>query len=513
MNFLQNLITQVQQQWRRAPLGGRIGLVASLVIIVGSITAVGIWSSRAEYVPVVAGLSPTETAEIIGVLDAKGIPAKMNSVGTSVLVPSDRLSEARVSAGDLLRPYESDSSDIPGLSIVDDPRTREVRLRQAEEKALERSILRIKGIASADVHIAKADSSVFARDVTPSTASVMIGLRPGVPFHQDQAAAIVALVSSSVEGLNPEQVTVTDSYGRILWNEGSAGDAAGSNLNEMRRRVESELVGKVNTLLNRMLGPDRFSAQVTAEIDFQELVRETLTYDESKKSKKSENIETSKTTGPAGSNGATGTASNQSLGGAGGSGSVEIGNTENLQTEWLVPSTTDTMKRAAGQIQRISVGVVANLSGAADGQAAQNGAPQITVQQLEGLIKKAVGFDDARGDQITVLDAPVIPDVQDDPVDLAAVQRWDTANQIIRNGSLGLAAICALMLGLFVLKKVQPVQIPGMGGNSELRRERLLAELSSRVQENPEVISRILTAWQSGESDGNDGDASMGRAA
>ncbi len=275
---------------------------------------------------------------------------------------------------------------------------------------------------------------------------------------------------------------------------------------EFRRRLEADLAAKASVLLAQMLGEGRGMVRVSADIDFTSLQRTETVYDPNLKVRTQENIRSFQRTtanralgGPVGTEANLGSNAGTSLAQSTPSKETEEENT----TTYENAKTVDVVKQAPGKIQRLTVAVMADLTDAithTQTQAAAAGsippdASAISKDSIAAIVKQAVGFDASRGDQIEVLITQFAPVSADDDA-LVVTQQWDFINSILRNASLGVASIVALILGVLTLKKMRPVtiQLDGVGAGDD-GRDALLASLSQRIQQNPKAMQTILSAW------------------
>ena len=495
MDFVRNLIEQARQLWLKSGSVQRAGFVAVSTAAMLAIGAVGWWSARPQYIPLATGLAPSEAADIVSKLDAAGIAHDMNFAGSTVLVPKQRFNDARVAAGDSLVNSASGGDGYSG-SILIDPVMNRHRVLRAKEEQLEFSLMRMKAVTSADVHIAQPEWTPFAREREEVTASVILGLRGGVPFSRQQAATVVAMVAGSVEGLSSEQVTVTDLDGRTLSGNGLQADPGFSRQLEYRQRVEADLASKAELLLVQMLGEGHAAVRVTADVDFTETKRVETIYDEDGEVKQKEKIETT-TTSQSGNlaAGIAGVASNASASAAVTQQSVPVTqNTEKSDIEFAHATTTDTTTIVGGKIKRITVAAMVDLP-QPDGAAVAS-TTAIDKAQVEAVIKQAVGFDETRGDRIEVLVTPLAGSVVSGPSVIETLDKWEFYTEMIRHASLGMAAITALVLGFMVIRKLRPLSLEAHRTSTlDADRARMMAELSAQAKENPEVVSRIVQAW------------------
>ena len=486
-------LTQLQTMWRGWTTAQKVSIAGTSVLCVLAVIGVGMWSMQSQYVPVASDLSPTTAAEIVSALEAAGIPSQLNFSGSSVLVPKQDLSRARLASGKLLDLNSNPKDDLEG-SVWSDPSLNHVRLLRQQEQRLARSIGQFEFVRTATVHISKPEPSPFIRDRQLPTASVVVELKGTNAIARQDAAAIVSLVAHAVEGMNPDQVTVMDTQGHLLSaREAVEGDVAGQL--EYRRRLEADLAIKAETLLSQMLGAGHAVVRVTADLNFNERQTEKKTYDPDGKVKVQEKIESESK--PAGTkvaqSGPPGAGTNVTPGsGSGGSGSGGAEKMERSETTYANAETLEKNREVPGRLVRLTVAAVVQLPEKAEGAAAA--APAIDVKQVEQLIRQAVGFDETRNDQISVVTATLAGNALEAPV--AAGVPWDKYEQLARSASLGLAAVVAFLLGLLTLRRLKPTVnvAPEATATSESAEQRLAA-LSIRARENPEAVAQALNAW------------------
>ncbi len=496
MNIVMSLIEQLRQFWNRATLAGRIAGTSGLALVLVTITAVGFWSSRPQYVPLATNLAPTETAEIVSALNAQGIPNKMNFAGSSVLVPKQQWNAARTAAGELINPALSSDAVLDG-SMFSDTTMNHYRILRAKEDDLERSLLRMRAVQSADVHIAQPKRTPFARSQQTTSASVVLGIRPGAVFTQEQAATVVAHIASSVEGLTEENVTVSDLEGRTYTIQGRLGEGGILSRLDYRSRLEARLATKAETMLAHKLGPHKSIVRVSADIDFTETKRTTTTYDDDSKVKSTEMIQT-QTGFVSNTGGAVGTSSNSPGGGVtiqSATPAAVPGSSETIDLTYLNGATIEDTQQFGGKPTRHTIAALVDLGTVAGDPGAAPATPDVTKEQIEALIKNAVGFDTTRNDQIEVVITTLAAPTDVIIHSVSETRKWEFVNQLARNSSLGLAALSALIITFITLRKLQPITISAGGSDEDARRrDRSLADLSHQVHENPEMVSRILAA-------------------
>ena len=494
MNFLKALQAQFAGMWQRYNAQQRTLLLAALTIGIAAIVGVGVWSARSEYVLLAKELGPSQAAEIIGRLQTAGIPYELSYSGSELSVPKQDWNRARLASGNLLDPLHSEEDTVEG-GIFDDPNQIKDRQHRQLELSISRMIMQLNGVAHAEVHISKPESSPFIRDRRPATASVVLSFRPGVMFDRQQAASIVSIVSHAVGGLNPDDITVADTQGRILSEKQSGMGADVAMQLEYQRRLETDLAAKAETMLSQILGPGRAIVRVTAEVDFTQTTREEETYDPDAKVKKTEKITTEDTTNQETSVGGSGTAANveASPGGNNASRGAQTQKSETIETEYQNTRRTNTVIEALGRLQRITVSAAVSIPEPA----------KLAIEDIKKVIEQAVGLSTTREDAIQVIESPLagLPAL-DDPA-LGGAGPWKQYEGLVRNASLGIASLVVLAIALLTLKKMRPVVVtPPATEGMTLESSRRLSAISKQVEDDPKAIAQMLETWLGEDNQG-----------
>jgi flagellar M-ring protein FliF len=506
----------LQKIWSQSSPSARITLGVSSMLAISLIGGVIYWSMQPQFVPLVSKLEPGQAAEIVSALEAEGIANKRNFSGSGILVDQAQWSEAKAIASGIVPPDQLESGAGATPWSISDPGDRENRNIRDLERRLEKTITRQVAIESATVHLGVPEPSPFLPEQTEKTASVTIHLKPGQRFSARNARAVASIVANGVEGLKLENITLVDTEGNDFSQNDSVGGAVGSQI-ETRRDIENDLAGKAESMLEQLLGPGRATVRVTADIDFNQLVTLIETPDPESKVAIKEEIDKSKSTqadplagnydpragGPAGTS-ANGPVPKQKSAGSGGGTS-----TEKMVMEYQAGLTKETRTVHPGAIRRLTVAAMVQLEDPppavdpADSSAPAKGGddpaktaakPRITPEQAESLIKKAVGFDESREDaiEVVIVDriATAIPLESADPEDpMTAIL------PIVRNASLGIAALVALVIAILTLKKLRPIEVPAAGRDVSPERVRQLNELAALARNNPELVTGIMASW------------------
>ncbi|MFN8571770.1 MAG: flagellar basal-body MS-ring/collar protein FliF [Gemmatimonadaceae bacterium] len=422
--------------WRRlATIGVGIGAVA---LIIG----VSRWAGAPTWVPVVSDAPLDQVSAVSDRLTQAGIPNRLDRGGADVTVAVTDLPRARVALAKEGLP----TSGRPGWDLFDKPAyamtnfTEKVNYRRALEGELERTIGKMRGIQSAQVHLALHETSSFRAANTPSEASVVLSLRNGEEPAPAVVQGITHLVASSVDGLVSDQVTVVDDAGRLLSIPNEEGSLLGLTSRQLanQREVEQDLRDKAEMLLSQMVGQGNARVQVSAALNFDRLERTTQTLDPDKQVAASEQK------------------AEITPGAQGGAAS------SNQATTYENSKSTEVFANALGTVRRLTIAVLVNdkMTGAGDSaKFSPRTAQELT--RIETLVKSAVGYDSTRGDFMSVVSVPFsLPSA---PVAAAEtpptlVQKVQQNQSLVMNA---VALVFAFVIGFMALKSVRgPKQLP-----------------------------------------------------
>src|SRR5262249_18923200 len=294
----------------------KIAMAAAAVAVAIAVFFFAGYQRESDFRPLYTGVAAEDAGAIVQKLREKNIPYRVGDHDGSILVPSAKVAETRI---------EMASAGLPksgriGFELFDKTKfgsselTERVNLRRAVEGELERSVMALSEVESARVHVTYPRDSVFAENRLPAKASVMVKLKNGRALDEQSVSAVRFLVASAVEGLAPEGVSVLDMDGHVLGKPKDHGaGGVGSDLNDSaldyRRRVEKDLLNRLNETLEALVGPDRYRTSVVVECDFRSGEQSEESFDPTKSvMTMSERVkETSNTSTPTG---VPGTASN-----------------------------------------------------------------------------------------------------------------------------------------------------------------------------------------------------------
>jgi flagellar M-ring protein FliF len=498
MNFFQK-ITAI---WQNVSLVQRtllIAIILTFIIVGGLLTH---WARRPDMVVLYSNLDPEEAAKITEKISEKDIDYELRNNGTTIYAPKKDISQLRLDMAKEGLPSGSQG----GYKIFDDekigvsPFVQNVNLKRALEEELAKSIQMINGVAHARVHIVNTKQTLFTTDAANTTASVVLRLRPGHRLGAVNIAAITHLVAGSVQGLKSEDVTVVDSEGRLLSGAGDQTMARGAGtVADYKERVEQNLASKVEDMLAAVLGPGRATVRVSAVIDMTSINVITETYDPSKKVPTKEEIKSNSETEP----GAVPAEGEPAVPGG-------TKKDETIVTEYAVGKVVEQKVDLPGEIKSLKVAAVVDLSPSAapDANAAEATTETAKIMELadvEKLIRNALGLEQT--DSLTVVDArfhrPLESLIEQKP------SNWPRYIAIARQGSLGIMAICALLvLRVFsgAKRKVAQMptteQLPGAEGAAGLLPAGgasgplvLREQITNALQNNPEQARQLFSSW------------------
>jgi flagellar M-ring protein FliF len=494
-------LQELNSTWQSLSLGQRAGLILFALLGIGILLGVGWWATQPDYRVLDADLSPEEAGAITAKLRSLGVDYRLEHGGTTILVPADRVGQVRLDLAVDGLPTKGGK----GLEIFDEPSlgatpfTQHVNYQRALQGELAKTITQIDSVSRARVHIVRPEASPFIREQKPTTASVFLRLKPGATMNRSIAAGIVALVTRSVEGLKPENVTLLDQNGRVLSEQSGEMGHVSTQL-DYRRSIENHLAFKAEEMLTHALGPGRAIVRVAADVNFQWMKEKKKTFDPQGKVIASESTTSDKsTTTGSGARGAAGATSNlpgRTSGSGSGSGTTKTEG-ETTTTEFKVSETERETEARPGDVERITIAAMVDLSGNG-GSANGSSARPLTAEDVAETIKKAVGFKADR-DEIKVtevrLAGPVSTEVAQEQWE--QWQSWQNIIEIVRNSSLGVGAVLALVLCLMLLQRVSKLLSPSPPGRSAAR-PAALDRIATVAAREPEAIARALAAWLEG---------------
>src|SRR3954449_3441272 len=353
-------------------------------------------ASAPSYATMLTGLDPAETGKITAALDEKGVGYELRNNGTALAVVKSSIPQARIALAEKGLPGKGQ----PGFELFDKQKLgasdfqQKVTYQRALEGQIATTIGQVQGVSGAQVSLVLPEDQLFSEEQSPATAAVLLS---GSSSGLDPSAVrgIAALVSSSVKGLKPANVSITDSTGQLLWpNADSSGDAGTGTANKLtaQSRYNTQLQGSLDAMLAQTLGAGKARVQVSSDLNVDQSTLDKLTYAKKgvplKQTEESERLRG----GGSASGGAAGSASNlPSYAGSASGGSSSNYQRKSTQTDFGVDETVQRTTVAPGQVNRLSVGLVVDKS-----------VPPAQVAQIKNAVSAAAGIDTTRGDVLNV---------------------------------------------------------------------------------------------------------------
>ncbi len=431
----------------------RITILVVVIAVGASLYSLVQWKKEADFRPLFTGLSPEDASGIVQKLKEAGAEYRLPESGGSVLVPSTRLAELRLTMASIGLP----KSGRIGFELFDKVNlgatefTEHVNYRRALEGELERTMMALAEVETARVHLTFPKDSVFLEAQQPAKASVLVRVKPGARLSPQNVAAINHLVASAVEGLSPDAVTLLDMNGNLLSRPKSAspldGTAPSAAALDYRHQIETDLIAKIGATLGPLLGPEKFRAGVSVECDFTggELSEEIF---DPARSVMVTSQRTDDNTGGAGSNGVPGTAStlprptSRPNGGS---------NRTTRTTENISYQSSRSVKKThlpAGVLRKMSLAVLVDQE--VTWEKDKNTFKRVMVppppeklKVIRDLVAGITGFSPERGDQLVIETLPFETTLQLEP---------PPSNNVGAPGKPG-SPVGALPLGLMLDKK------------------------------------------------------------
>ncbi len=448
---LNRLKFQIQTFLANLNTSQKIMLIGAISVALALIIVVLVWTSKPSYDVLFADLSKKDAAQIIEKLREKKIEFKLQDGGNTILVPAGKVYELRLEFASLGLPEDG----VIGYEIFDKTNIgmtdflQKLNYRRALEGELTRTIEQIDAVEKARVHIVIPETRLFQEDQQQPSASVILKLNGARTLNPTQINGIAHLIASSVEGLQPENVTIVDTRGRILSNNNNPNDLLTLSATQLdfRKKVEDYLTQKAQSMLDRVFGPGNTIVRVSAELDFTQVHKTIEEYDPDNTVVRSEEI--NEQVSPSGNqaNGQNGTA--------------VAAKSTNTITNYEINRTVQQVVESVGNVERLTVAVLVNNKQekveSDDGEETVQSVPrdpqELTI--VEDIVKRAVGFKEERGDEITVNNVDFrLPTMDEELYNLDQETPWSLPN-ILEKVFIFIAILAAMVIMHSLFKQVK----------------------------------------------------------
>lgn len=531
-NSLERIKSQALELWQNTS-NGKKAIVGVLLLVF--IIAIGFSIQTAttpDMRPLFTGMDAEEAGAIVANLKENKIEYQLTDNGTTILVPSKDLDQTRLDLASQGLPtggvvgFES----LDGTNFGETDTAQKAKYMRALQGELTRTVKQLAEVENARVHIVAPEPTLFSEDQKDTTASLMLKLKPYKKLSSEQITGLVRLVSSSVEGLKPENITILDTNMNDLTDlaDVSKDSIQGGKLTatqiELQSKVQADLEKKAQSMLERVMGPGKAVVRVSAELDFDHV--ETRSEDWGDKVLRSQQTSDEEASGQNTTpSGAPGTVSNTP--------SVptyqapdQVSNSQTSKSEKINNYEIDRHEEnrviAPGGVKRLTVAVMVN------GQ-------QINSKQqddIQSAVSNAVGLNTGRGDMISVTSLPFNTDYQDEMKD--AMAKDAQMRQYLIFGGIG-AALVALLIAFVIMRRrnkpmeeVPMLTVGDMIGQEqvavslddeeelpeeieafeppepeltpeEIERVRVFEELEKLAKQNPNDVAQLLKTWMADE--------------
>ncbi len=515
MDRLRTLSSQLRDVFLGLPVAQRISFATLLFGVLIGMGVFTVWVQQPSWALLYGGLDQEEAGEVIEALAEQKVLYRVGADGHSIEVPAGQAHELRMTLAARGLPKGGgvgfELFDQQTLGMTDF--VQRLGYQRALQGELARTIAELEAVASARVHLALPERSLFVGEDRRATASVVLHLRGARGLDAGQIAGVVHLVAGSVEGLEPEDVTVVDAGGNVLSRDisGAARQEPGERLRDGARQIEAALTERVESLLERVLGPGHAVARVNVELDRERLEQTEEEWDPDKTAVRSER-RTAEKNAQSRAQGVPGvqaalTNAPQNASSDGGPSSER----EESQLDYEVTRITRHRVTEGGGVRHLSVAVLVDgaPAGKDSGKFVARSAEEI--ERYRRLIESAVGYDEGRGDKIEVSSVPFHVPVlaaAEEPGLADAVAVW--SEPLWRGGGLLVILIVAWTV-------VRPFLLAMASRTSAAPRRRALVSIEEEIpqieipkarsatagltelaRQNPEQTAMVIKQWVGG---------------
>lgn len=522
----------------------KLGLMLAVAAIVALVASLWMWGQTPDYRVLYSNLSDRDGGSIIASLQQMNVPYKFAEGGGALLVPANQVHEVRLRLASQGLPRGS----LAGFELMENQKLgvsqflEQVNYQRAQEGELARSIQSLAAVQGARVHLAMAKPSVFAREQQKPGASVLLNLYPGKTLDAAQVSAIVHLVSSSVPDMPVKNVTVVDQQGNLLSanNEGTGNAPLDPSQLKYIQQIEQSYVKRIEAILAPITGASNVRAQVAADVDFSqsENVAEIHKPNQNPTNAAVRSQQsTEATSGGQGAGGVPGALSNQPPAPASAPvnapagapadrgnpvAAAPVNSRKDSTVNYEVDKTIRHTRQQVGSIKRLSVAVVVNHRKITDSAGKTSFKPlaEAEMQQINGLVKEAMGFNQERGDSLNVANSAFTAGEAE--AVLPEIPFWKRPETFILAKEVGkhlliAAVVLYLLLGVLrpLLKHLAQARdraalIPALeadggmavesaGQQAALGYEHKLQLAKQLARQDPKVVANVVKNWVSGD--------------
>lgn len=517
-------------------LNRKIAVAAGAAALVAVIAAGVMWSRTPDYKVLFSNLSDRDGGAVVAALTQQNVPYKFSEMGGVIMVPADKVHDARLRLASQGLP----KGGTVGFELMETQKfgTTQFQERLNYQRGLEgelaRSIMALAAVQSARVHLALPAANGFFREQQKPSASVLLQMHPGRSLERSQVAGIVHLVASSIPDMGVKQVSVIDQSGSLLSGAGENGVPGGLDASQLQylRTMEQSYIQRILDIVEPIVGRGNVKAQVNADVDFtlSESTAEQYRPNQGNEpaAVRSHQVNESSAGAAAGPAGVPGAMSNQPpatpaspingapqamSAGAGAAGGNRDARRE-ATTNFEVDKTVKVTRNATGSLKRLTAAVVVNHRRTVDaeGKATLTPLDAKDVEQIQSLVREAIGFSKDRGDALNVVNAPFS---SEDPVKVEPVPMWKDPEIIGMARGIGMQ-VGLILLGLLAifgvvrpaLKRPAPQPVAPRSASAVVANEVALPapsagalpggpqeDLIRLARDNPATVANVVRNW------------------
>jgi flagellar M-ring protein FliF len=500
------------------------GLVALAAIVVAGIN----WARTPDYRVLFANLSDRDGGSVVAALAQMNVPYRHTEGGGAIMVPADKVHDVRLKLASQGLPR----GGTVGFELMETQRfgvtqfQERLNFQRGLEGELTRSIQSLSAVQSARVHLALPAQNGFMREQQKPSASVLLTLHSGRTLDRSQIAGIVHLVAASIPELNPKQVNVIDQTGALL-SAGAEAGGAGLDPNQLNyiRQIETGYIQRITDILEPILGRENVRAQVSTDVDFTQSESTAEQYRPNQGTEpaaiRSQQVtEANERAGGATAQGIPGALSNQpaaqarapvngpaqapqAAATAGANANTTSGRREAL-TNYEVDKTVRVTRNSTGNIKRVTAAVVVNhrKTVAADGKVSWTPLEPAELENINALVREAIGFSKERGDSINVVNAPFSREEPPKEVELPLWKQPENVAMAKESGRyLGMLVLALVVIFTVIRPALKTMQVRPAGGRAG---GGAVGQLNARVENDvalPAPPGVAMSATQIGARD------------
>ena len=470
-NFFTQTVQNFADFFKSLDMTRRIGMIGVAGLVMALMAGIVIYASKTDYKVLYTDLTKDDSATIARMLEEGKISYQVKDDGKTIQVPEDMVEIWRLE----IAKKGVNFTGTVGYEVFDKQSfgttsfVQKINKQRALEGELVKTIMHIKGVARARIHLSIPESSPFVSERKPPTGSVVLDVERGVVMTNDEVKGIQSLVSSSVDGMRSHNVVVIDSRGKKLSeNDGDQMSTETANRIALETRLNSQYEKKVEEILSRVIGEGKVIAKVALKMDFTEKIETQTSYDNENAALVSEVRNEQKMVGVRPSpQGIPGARSNLP-GEAPQPGIPETRNDvdKSLVTRNMaVPTTVTKSKKPTAEISSMSVAVM--VDGKKIPVLAKDGTPMVNddgvnvtkyqawteeeLQNFQQIVASSLGINLTRGDKLVIKNMEF---AKEDLAEMEAIMRARENRELMKNITKYL--MIGAIISLFFFMVVRP---------------------------------------------------------